>query len=396
MKNNSIIGGYAGTDCTTYGISSPCFRPYYDLVRGALCKIVVKTFGWQINTNGGPHFVDVPVGSTYYDYIETIYNRPLVDGEHLINGYPCGGPFEPCPGAYFRPQNPIVRGQMAKIISNSANYTDNTVGRTASYYDEPSYETFFKYIERLVMHGVVAPFPVAHLTATPTPTCGSSTQPCFYTYSKAPRSDAVEQTFDAATRQGSSGPAQVFGYRGGADYSGVRAKKYTPDSPLNSGEAIAGPVGVSDVWNRHFVESGPQKSCASSPCSYHPYGSWQGWDYFAQHVDATVNLGPGFLYTYQSFPIPGSAGRWQAQFCSGIGCQYLIETDVTIGDTLPYVASDGEGINLNVHFTISSIEAEALAGTWSYWCYDSFLPPLRTRNGSISSCTNGHTWTLNH
>jgi hypothetical protein len=60
-------------------------------------------------------FEDVPVGSTFYVYLERIASRGIV------NGYPCGGPFEPCvtPGnlPYFRPNNQATRGQMAKIAA---------------------------------------------------------------------------------------------------------------------------------------------------------------------------------------------------------------------------------------------------------------------------------------
>ena len=56
-------------------------------------------------------FNDVPVGSTFYDYIRCLACRGIV------SGYPCGGPGEPCPGAYFRPGNNVTRGQVSKIVS---------------------------------------------------------------------------------------------------------------------------------------------------------------------------------------------------------------------------------------------------------------------------------------
>ena len=43
-------------------------------------------------------FNDVPVGSTFYDYIRCLACRGIV------GGYPCGGPGEPCPGHYYRPK----------------------------------------------------------------------------------------------------------------------------------------------------------------------------------------------------------------------------------------------------------------------------------------------------
>jgi hypothetical protein len=98
-----IIGGYP--DRT--------FRPYADITRGQLSKLVVEAADWPVDTTGGPHFTDVPPNTTFYGYIETAYNHGV------ITGYPCGGPGEPCDPqnrAYFRVGNPATRGQIAKIL----------------------------------------------------------------------------------------------------------------------------------------------------------------------------------------------------------------------------------------------------------------------------------------
>jgi hypothetical protein len=61
----------------------------------------------------GQTFEDVVVGSTYYEFVERISARGI------INGYPCGSPAEPCGPEnrpYFRPGNPVTRGQTAKIV----------------------------------------------------------------------------------------------------------------------------------------------------------------------------------------------------------------------------------------------------------------------------------------
>jgi hypothetical protein len=69
-----IISGYA--DHT--------FRPDNNLTRGQMCKVIVVAgqvrYGWPINTAGSPHFTDVPVGSTFFIYVETAYNRQIVSG----------------------------------------------------------------------------------------------------------------------------------------------------------------------------------------------------------------------------------------------------------------------------------------------------------------------------
>ena len=54
-------------------------------------------------------------GSTFWLWIERLAGRGI------IGGYPCGGPVEPCVAPanrpYFRPNNNVTRGQLAKIVS---------------------------------------------------------------------------------------------------------------------------------------------------------------------------------------------------------------------------------------------------------------------------------------
>jgi hypothetical protein len=117
LSSRGIIGGYACggpfEPCVTPN-NRPYFRPNNDVTRGQLSKIVAGAAGWT-ETPTTQTFEDVPVGSTFYVYIERIASRGIV------TGYPCGGPFEPCvtPGnrPYFRPNNQATRGQMAKIAA---------------------------------------------------------------------------------------------------------------------------------------------------------------------------------------------------------------------------------------------------------------------------------------
>jgi hypothetical protein len=63
-------------------------------------------------------FADVPPSSTFYSYIRCLACRGVV------SGYPCGGPGEPCPVTYYRPNNLVTRGQVSKIVSEAAALTD--------------------------------------------------------------------------------------------------------------------------------------------------------------------------------------------------------------------------------------------------------------------------------
>ncbi len=104
-------------------------------------------------------FVDVPGGSTFYDYIRCLACRGIV------GGYPCGGPGEPCPGTYYRPNNNVTRGQLAKIIASAAGLSDPVSGPT--FEDVPSGSTFYTPIEQLAGRGVIGGY-----------ACGGPFEPC--------------------------------------------------------------------------------------------------------------------------------------------------------------------------------------------------------------------------
>jgi hypothetical protein len=82
-------------------------------------------------------FTDVPEGSTFHPFVECLACRDI------LGGYSDGT---------FRPQNQITRGQIAKIVSNAAGYTDGVSGMQ-TYADVPSSQPFHVWIERLSMRG---------------------------------------------------------------------------------------------------------------------------------------------------------------------------------------------------------------------------------------------------
>lgn len=106
LELHDVISGYAcggtGEPCVAPG-NMPYFRPNATATRGQLTKVIVISSGLPIDITGGPHFTDVAVGSTFYDYIETLFNAGA------INGYPDNT---------FRPNNQVTRAQAAKIIAN--------------------------------------------------------------------------------------------------------------------------------------------------------------------------------------------------------------------------------------------------------------------------------------
>ncbi len=107
-------------------------------------------------------FQDVPPGSTYYDPVRCLACRDI------LAGYPCGAPGEPCGTSgdpYFRVNNNITRGQIAKVVSNAANFSDDPGAQM--FQDVPPASPFFTWINRLARLGHMSGYP-----------CGGPGEPC--------------------------------------------------------------------------------------------------------------------------------------------------------------------------------------------------------------------------
>jgi hypothetical protein len=88
---HGVIGGYGDNT----------YRPGNILTRGQMTKIVVNAAGWELLNPPTATFTDVPVGSTFYTFIETAY------AHGVVSGY----------GNTFRPNNNVTRGQVAKMVA---------------------------------------------------------------------------------------------------------------------------------------------------------------------------------------------------------------------------------------------------------------------------------------
>jgi hypothetical protein len=95
-------------------------------------------------------FSDVTLGSTFYPYVMC-----LVDAG-VISGYADGT---------FRPSNDVTRGQIAKVVSNSASFTETVTLQT--FQDVPPGSTFYDFVGRLATRGYVGGYP-----------CGGPGEPC--------------------------------------------------------------------------------------------------------------------------------------------------------------------------------------------------------------------------
>ncbi|MBF6613969.1 MAG: S-layer homology domain-containing protein [Chloroflexi bacterium] len=148
------------------GYDDGTFRPGNNVTRGQLAKIVANSASFQEDP-GAQLYQDVPPGSTFYPYIERLTTRGV------MSGYSCDAvPDEPCvaPGnlPYFRPYANATRGQISKIVVNTAvsllvwvlaNPADNT------FEDVRSGSTFYQYIESAYAHNVLGGYPCGSLPA---------------------------------------------------------------------------------------------------------------------------------------------------------------------------------------------------------------------------------------
>jgi hypothetical protein len=144
------------------GYPDGTFRPNANVTRGQLSKIVIQSAGLGNGNPGSQLFQDVQPGSTFYTDVN------LLAEFGYINGYPCGGPGEPCSPEmyrYFRPNSPATRAQIAKIVSQAAGWSDNPGSQM--FTDVPPSNSFYAYIQRLALHNAISGYP-----------CGGTGEPC--------------------------------------------------------------------------------------------------------------------------------------------------------------------------------------------------------------------------
>lgn len=130
---NSIIGGYQdGT-----------FRPNAESTRGQFAKMIVVGMGWQLYDPVYPTFTDVPVGSTYFTYVETAFLRGV------FGGYPDGT---------FRPNAPVTRAQAAKMLVSARGWGES-FPPSPTFNDVPSGHWAYGFVEAAASRGVLGGYP---------------------------------------------------------------------------------------------------------------------------------------------------------------------------------------------------------------------------------------------
>ncbi|HUS13950.1 MAG TPA: S-layer homology domain-containing protein [Chloroflexia bacterium] len=120
-------------------------------------------------------FTDVDVYNPFYVYIRCLYCRGIVSG-YADNT--------------FRPFTNITRGQVAKIVTLAAGYTDAVPSTQQSFTDVPYSSAFWIYIERAALHNVISGYN--------TPASCSTGVPCFLPYNNVTRGQLAKMDSQAA------------------------------------------------------------------------------------------------------------------------------------------------------------------------------------------------------
>ncbi|HEX8221423.1 MAG TPA: SBBP repeat-containing protein [Chloroflexia bacterium] len=160
------------------GYSDGTFREGDPITRGQIAKIVSNAADFNEDP-GDQVYSDVPPGSPFYAYINRLTNRGIV------GGYPCptrpGGGDECTPEnpGLFKPNEHATRGQLAKIVSNAAGFSEAVSGQ--HYADVPAEgegSQFYEWIMRLTGRYVMGGYPCG--TADPrSGPCDGQSRPYF-------------------------------------------------------------------------------------------------------------------------------------------------------------------------------------------------------------------------
>ncbi|HET9495365.1 MAG TPA: S-layer homology domain-containing protein [Chloroflexia bacterium] len=168
QENYLADQGYLGTN-VFYSFDVPAGATYIVVVHMRINDTTCDNYTLYVS-DGSPcptctvHFADVPPTNTFYPFVRCLACQGIV------SGYPCGGEGEPCNAnndPYFRPNAHITRGQLAKIVSISAGFTETVPDDRQTFEDVPYGSTFWEYVERLSARGIVGGYE-----------CGGEFEPC--------------------------------------------------------------------------------------------------------------------------------------------------------------------------------------------------------------------------
>ena len=127
---NGIVSGYADNT----------FRPSNTATRAQIVKMVVLGHAWGLHEPEQPTFTDVHPGDWSYGYVEA----GVLHG--IISGYADGT---------FRPNNPVTRGQLCKILVLARRWSLQLPSE-AHFLDVPPGSPFHAYVETAYARGIIS------------------------------------------------------------------------------------------------------------------------------------------------------------------------------------------------------------------------------------------------
>lgn len=160
------------------GYSDGTFRPNQIVTRAQMSKYIANAADISDPANPAPGvnaFTDVGSNTPFYVYIARLYNQ------QIISGYPCGTPpAGPCNvpfnSAYFLPNNPVSRGQAAKLIAKAAFYTDPIPASQQTFSDVAPGSPFWTEVEQIYIHTGVRGYACGPAPAGP---CDAQNRPYY-------------------------------------------------------------------------------------------------------------------------------------------------------------------------------------------------------------------------
>jgi plastocyanin len=157
-----------GTITVLSGTSCPPTGTATAVPTSAATQTAIPPTAAATSTSCPIQFSDVPANNTFYTHIRCLACR------FIISGYSDGT---------FRPNNDITRGQIAKIVSQSAGFSDPPGQQI--YEDVPPASPFFTWIQRLSNRGLVGGYPCGLVPEEPC--IGPANRPYFRPNASATR-----------------------------------------------------------------------------------------------------------------------------------------------------------------------------------------------------------------
>jgi hypothetical protein len=172
------------------------------------------------------NFADVPTTNQFHPYVMCLACQGI------IGGYPCGQlPTEPCNAnsdPYFRPDDPVTRGQIAKILALSAGFNEPVPSTQETYTDVPYGSTFWEYVERLANRGIMGGYPCGG----PNEPCDGLNRPYFRPFDNTNRGQlmkAVNQALRSQTKQSGEALGPLDNLTTRAETAKVVAEAFFPN-----------------------------------------------------------------------------------------------------------------------------------------------------------------------